>query len=98
MVLADRGKNLVRESVRVRLPSGLTRHLFGDCNADQGNGEKVETQAFKAGSVAGLCGTCDIDGRAKSAQHGHRIRRLGRCSARATGRQALLTAKRDPLV
>jgi hypothetical protein len=29
MVRADRGKNLGRESVRVRLPSGLTRHLPG---------------------------------------------------------------------
>jgi hypothetical protein len=27
MVRADRGKNLGGESVRVRLPSGLTRHL-----------------------------------------------------------------------
>jgi hypothetical protein len=30
MVLADRGTNLDRESVRVRLPSGLTRHLSGN--------------------------------------------------------------------
>ena len=29
MVFADRGTNLDRESVRVRLPSGLTRHLLG---------------------------------------------------------------------
>ena len=39
---ADRGANLDRESVRVRLPCGLTRHLSGNAMAAKTTPQKAK--------------------------------------------------------
>jgi hypothetical protein len=87
------GKSLDRESVRVRRQSGLTRHL-GECNVCKDTATKAETQEIKDKFAVGLCGIDASGGEAKPDQYGRSICRLGHGSARASGRQAFLTAPR----
>jgi hypothetical protein len=94
MVPADRGNKPRQGKRQGQVAKRPDPPSSGDYHAGQDNGETIETQAFKAGTLAGRGSTCDLDGPAKPAQHGHRICRLGRRSARAAGRPAFLTAKR----
>jgi hypothetical protein len=94
MVAADRGTNLDRESVRVRLQTGLT-HYLGECNVCKDNATKAETQEIEDELVAGLCGLDDVGGQAKPDQYGRRICWLGHGSARASSRQAFLITDGD---
>ena len=53
MVPADRGTNLGRESVRVRLPSGLTRHLSGIAMRTKATAKKSKRKPSKPGPSPG---------------------------------------------
>ena len=86
--LADRGQTLDRESVRVRLPSSLTRRL-GECNAGK-NVTKIKRKKAKTNRSLGLCVLDTVDGHAQPDQYGRHVCRLGRGSARPSGCQAFL--------
>ena len=73
--------------------TGLTRHL-GECNVCKYTATKAETQEIKDKFAVGLCGIDASGGEAKPDQYGRSICRLGHGSARASGRQAFLTAPR----
>jgi hypothetical protein len=53
MVRADRGKNLGRESVRVRPPSGLTRHVAGIKMRTIATAKKSKSKPSKPNSSPG---------------------------------------------
>jgi hypothetical protein len=64
----------------------------GECNVCKDNATKAETQEIKDGPATGLCDIDDIGGHTKPVQYGRSMCRLGHGSARASSRQAFLTA------
>ena len=94
MVAADRGQTSTGKASGSGCKSGLTRHL-GECNVCKDTATKAETQEINDELAADLCSIDDIGGHAKPDQYGRSICRLGHSSARASGRQAFLTADID---
>ena len=77
------------EAVRVRTarrPDPPTRN----CNVCNQNAPEVEPQEFKEEPAAGPCRLRNDSGCTKPDQHARGVYRIGRGSARAPGRQALL--------
>jgi hypothetical protein len=92
MMTADRGANLDRESVGVRLQCGLTHHLSGNAMAAKRR-PKRQTAEHKQdikGEPSSSCRIGAINGGAKPDQYGCCIGRLGNGATWAVGRQAFL--------
>ena len=84
--LADRGQTLDRESVRVRLPSSLTRRLGDAMRASQ----KSKRKKAKTNRTLRTWVLDTVDGRAQPDQYGGHHCRLGRGAARPSRCQAFL--------
>ena len=85
MVARRSGTNTRRESVRVRLPSSLTRRLGNNAGIT-----KIKAQEGKDEPDACLYVLDTVDGEAQLSQYGCHHCRLGRSPAHPTGCQAFL--------
>src|SRR5260370_37616629 len=93
MVAADREQTSTGKASGSGGKAACPCHL-GECNVCRDTATKAETQEIKDKFAVGLCGIDASGGEAKPDQYGRSIRRLGHGSARASGRQAFLTAPR----
>ena len=93
MVAADRGQTSTGKASGSGCKSGLTA-ISRESNVCKDTVTKAETQEIKDKFAVGLCGIDASGGQAKPDQYGRSICRLGHGSARASGRQAFLTAPR----
>ena len=82
------GKRQGQATARPDPPSSGKDHACKEADAEQ------KAATVKGQLTAGLYVIDVIDGHEKPNQHGHRIRRLGRGSARAARRQAFLSLSR----